>query len=88
MRVKSCRDSDSPGEEQQQEGLGLCRAPNLSPVQAGLLNGSRNKDLRSKPRFRLLSDSSVLALHITYLSLLPEQGRERLKQDETESARY
>lgn len=76
MRVKSCRNSDSPGEEQQQEGLGLCHPQNLSPAEAPLLNGSRNKDLCSKPRFRLLSDSSVLALHITYLSLLPEHGKE------------
>lgn len=88
MRVRSCRGSDSPGEEQQREGLALCHAPNPSPAQAPLLKGSRNKDLYSKARFRLLSDSSVLALHIAELSLPPEQGKEWLKQEETDTATY
>lgn len=82
MRVRSCRDSDSPGEEQQKRESAV---PQTSAL-LGLLNGSRNKDLYSTACFRLLSDCTVLALHITYLSLLPEQGRGWLEQDE--SARY
>lgn len=83
---KSCRGSGSPGGEQQQEGLGLCHAQNLSPAQARLLNGSRNEDLCSKPRFRLLSDSSVLALHLTHLSCFQSQASNGQRQDGALSA--